>query len=113
MSEKILEKLAEIQAACSELAANQKNNYLAIQEQGKTLKSQAEILLRNTITVEQHERRSTMIENELKAFQEEMRPVKDHVQQLQGAGQLVRWIGYTIGSILAVIGLFSALKNFF
>lgn len=112
MSDKIMELLSEIKASVTELSANQKNNYRAIQDNTKLLKEQGETLLRNTITVEHHEKRSTLLEQELKSVREELEPIKEHVQQVSGAGKLIRWTGITVGAILALIGLITALQKF-
>lgn len=66
---------------------------------------QSEILTRNTITVEQHHRRSTLLEQEIKRMETDMAEVREHVQQVQGAGKLIRWIGFTASAIMGVLGL--------
>ena len=65
----ILERLANVQAVLSLHSE-------LLEDQRKTLKDQSETLLRNTIVVEEHHKRSTMLEERL----DETDLVVDHLE---------------------------------
>jgi hypothetical protein len=64
-----------------------------------------QILAVNTQILDEHQRRSTTLENR---FIKEMTPVKDHVQLMTIGFKVVSWISIVVVSILGVVQL---LKN--
>ena len=72
-----------------------------------------EVMERNTISLEQHEYRTTLAEENLKSlreeFESEIGPIKEHVDNIKGFGRGLRWVGWIAGALLAVIGLYNAL----
>lgn len=111
MSE-VIEKLLEIQASQREMMANQQNQKEILDKHTIILEKQQETLIRNTITVETHERRSTALEARLKHIEEEeLEPIKDHVKAVQVLINALKWIGAFAGFILTCIGVYQFFKG--
>lgn len=72
---------------------------------------QAKILTRNTVTVEEHHRRSTLLEDEFKIVKNDVEEVKEHVHNIQGMGKLFRWMGIVAGSLISLFGLIKLLGS--
>lgn len=60
-------------------------------------------LLRNTISLEEHMRRSAMAEEGIKTLAAELKPVQLHVANLRFVGHLVLWALGSSGFILFII----------
>ena len=102
MADGIDEKLGKI-------LATQEIHMVMTKDLQKEAASQREVLTRNTLTVEEHHKRSTMLEAELKRVEAEadksIQEVRDHVIQVEGAGKLLTWIAKFCGLILTLAAI--------
>lgn len=103
MNTEILEKLSELNASQREMLANQANQQKLLEKHSELLERQGETLLRNTITVEDHKRRSDLLEAEQKIVREEIASINAHVNRVKGVITAGQWAGGIIGT-LATLG---------
>src|SRR5689334_22326864 len=93
----VLIKLAEISAV-------QKHQTEVLDKHSEMLANQNDILLRNTITVEEHHRRSLYLEAQQDKIEAELAPIKAHVEQIRGIGSFIKWCSVVVGLLVAVGG---------
>jgi len=117
--EEIKKYLIEIREAQVMMSVKQDRNTALLNKHAELLDKsreeqvrQNETLLRNTITVEEHHRRSLALEKQIARVETEIEPIKAHVQQLTGVGKFFRMVGYVAGAIAGTIGLVKLLSIF-
>lgn len=77
---------------------------------------QNETLLRNTITVEEHHKRSLNLEKkmdslefqvkqDLRSIENEIEPIRLHIKGIGFLVKLIRYMGYIAGALLSIFGL--------
>jgi predicted amino acid racemase len=113
------DKLLQIQETLTKLSVQQDAQSATI---AKTLEgleklreeqiSQNKVLLRNTITVEEHHRRSLMLEKKMDLLESEVKPIKNHVQNVIGVGQAIKWIAAVATAITAAAAAIKVLSLF-
>lgn len=99
----VIEKLNQIlvtQEKHSTLLSSQSQRLEKVE---KTLEVQNATLLRNTVTVEQHEQRSTKLENWFKTFLErDFKPVETFMNNIKGMGIFISKAGVVVGILYTV-----------
>ena len=76
MENKILDMISDLKVSQAEIASNQKQHNVILARHTDLLEKQGEVLLRNTISVEDHDRRSQALEEQLNALRGEVYLVK-------------------------------------
>jgi hypothetical protein len=85
-SETLLAKLSEISERQGKILANQDNDRKLLEEHSSLLKEHHKVLTRNTVTVEEHHKRSLLLEAEIKRVDADVRNIQDHVDKVQHMG---------------------------
>ena len=111
MNEPILERLSELSEKQGVVLANQANQQKLLEKHNEMLEKQGEILIRNTAIVDEHQRRSTMLEAELRATKDEVDEISKHVEQVKGIGKLITWLGAIAAIIPLLYGIYQVFKK--
>lgn len=69
-------------------------------------------LVRNTNSLERHEYRTTLAEDNIRLLREEIRPIKTHVQLMNSSAKIITVVGAVV-IFLQKMGWLTFLKNFF
>ena len=98
------EKLGKILAT----QEHQSEQLRAVAEDIKRLtydfQAQRETLDRNTQIVDEHQRRSTALEKEIRRIEDGLSEVQDHVTRVEGVGKFIRWCGYLAAAGTSIFG---------
>jgi hypothetical protein len=100
---------AEIFEKLSELQASQREMILLQKIQNEQLEKQQTTLERLTITVEQHEMRSTNQEYRVELMEKEMKPIQEHLSELRGVNKAIGIISKIIVLGTAIFGIVKAI----
>lgn len=87
-------ELDRIEEKCERLEANVEGLVLTLGEQSETLSTIKETLVLNTQSLQEHMRRTALLEKEIK-------PLVKHVEQVRGAGKLLALLAL-IATIVAL-----------
>lgn len=105
----VLEKLTEIAETQAKIAANQDNDRKLLEKHSEQLAEFSNILTRNTITVEDHHKRSLHLERRQEELESRQDTVENYIKvqkaKKQGVKELFTWVGYIGSGIGAVSGL--------
>jgi chromosome segregation ATPase len=66
-------------------------------------------LVRNTISLEIHEKRTNELEIFVKLLESELKPVKNHVDRIKFLLGIVKWVG--LPTMISIVGYF--IKSYF
>jgi len=109
MSTQIFTKLTEISEKQAEILANQHNDRKLLEKHSDQLDRHSEILVRNTITVEEHHRRSLLLEAEMKRVDNDVESIKSHVSKVQDMGKgaiaILKMTAAGVGGVSTLGGL--------
>lgn len=105
----IFEKLSELAINQREMSTTLAGQQRAIEKHSDLLEKNNETLLRNTITVEDHARRSDLLEQEQKGIKSELDEIKQHVDFVKGVGYFIKWTGIAVG---AMASIYAFIRNF-
>lgn len=97
----VLEKLAELSATQREILTNQSIQQKQLDNQAGLLQTQSETLLRNTLTVEEHHKRSTLLEQEVKRLDTAFDDVKMDISNTKAVWKAYMWMFGTVGGFIA------------
>lgn len=119
MSGPMLEKLSEIAEGQVRIVANQDNDRKILEKHSEQLQEFSEILLRNTITVEDHKRRSLSLEKRQDKVEVRQDKVEDYLvkekAKRQGIKEFFTLASYVFSGASAVgaalWGAYQFLKN--
>jgi len=117
--EKILTKIEDLKVAQAEIITNQKQHSTILTRHSDLLEKQGEVLLRNTITVEEHHKRSTMLEEQMKTLRKELDEVKSSVSNaktsakaISGAFEVIaKYAGWGVAVVTVLWQLYVFLKS--
>ena len=93
-----------------------------IKEHSKVLKEQNETLIRNTITIEEHDRRATAskekinkvsdeFEAEIKRLDAKVDQLETYVTELKGVGKMFKGVSFVLGLALAALALLKYMEK--
>lgn len=68
-------------------------------------------LLRNTITLEEHVKRTNLLEQQVSSFQGEIKPIQEHVQNVQGVGKFMKYFSWILGIIIALSTIYKLFSS--
>ena len=111
MTDEILKKLSEISENQQKMIVVQESQEKLLEKHTETLEKQGEVLLRNTITVEEHHRRSLALEAQMEQLEKEVRHIENHVSQMEGVGNFFKVVGWVVGAILGIGGVLSLIAR--
>lgn len=117
--EKILSKIEDLKVAQAEIITYQKQHAKDLTRHADLLEKQQELLLRNTITVEEHHKRSTALEESFKLLKAEVDKVKGDVtgaktsaKAISGAFEIIaKYAGWGVAAIGVLWQLYVFLKS--
>ena len=95
--------MSDVLVKLAEISTVQKQQTEVLDKHSEMLEKQNEILLRNTITVEEHHRRSLFLEAEQAKLEAQIEPIKAHVEQMKGIGKFIKWVSTVVG-LLTLLG---------
>jgi hypothetical protein len=104
MSKELLEKLAEVTVTQREILTNQGHVQKLLDKHTEILEEQGKTLIRNTITVEEHHRRSLYLEEEQKALKAEVHSLKTTVETENSNRAFLKSIVISAGYVFTAIG---------
>ncbi len=108
----IMDKLSELSAAQREMLTNQSNQQKLLEKHGQLLEKQGEVLLRNTITVETHEKRSTALEKEIRRLDIDVEGIKTEVTSVKAVWKAAGWVVGILGTIgSALVGIYELFRK--
>lgn len=70
------------------------------------------IMARNTVSLEEHIKRTNLLEEEVKRLDEDVRPVKDHVTAMKHSGKLIYTVIKLLAALASIIGVIAALMKY-
>lgn len=106
--------MSDILIKLAEISAVQKQQTEALEKYAEIQTKQNEILLRNTITVEEHHKRSLYLEAEQQKLEAQIEPIKAHVEQIRGIGNFIKWSSSIVGLLVTLGGvIWGAIKLLF
>jgi hypothetical protein len=111
--DEILKKLAKIENGQLSIDITLKAQKETLDKHANLLMTQNETLLRNTLTVEEHHKRSLHLEKLQEKLQNEITPIKEHVTSVTAIFSFIKWTGITAAAILSTIGALTALTKLF
>jgi len=112
-TKEILERLSEIKQLHVELTVIQKAQTKLLEKHSEILESQKETLLRNTITVEEHHKRSLFLESKIDELEDEIEPLKAHLAGGTAIVGFIRLGTFILGGILSAFGIYNIIKVIF
>jgi hypothetical protein len=92
---------SEVLSKLAAIITNQDNQQKILDQHSKLLKSQGETLLRNTITVEEHHKRSTNLEMRQDRLESELLLLKSDVATAKSNKQYLKNFFLTVGYFAA------------
>lgn len=104
--QEVLDKLSEISASQREMNVILKTQGKTLEKHANLLELQQETLIRNTITVEEHHKRSIALENRQKELEAEIEPIRDHVISVQAVFKAMKWFGIFFGAVLSAASVY-------
>lgn len=66
---------------------------------------QNETLIRATLSLEEHIRRTELLEAQAASLKTEVHRIEEHVTRVEGVGKFVKWISYIAGACSSIYGL--------
>lgn len=99
----IIEKLTEMAVSQKEILVRLDSYQKTLDKHTELLDKHNETLLRNTITVEEHHKRSLMLEEAQEQLRTDFKEVEDHVSEVKALGKIVRWAA-VVAPIVTAIG---------
>lgn len=94
--------MTDINEKLGKVLATQSFHTETLRTISEELKSQKETLTRNTQIVDEHQRRSTLLEQEVRRIEGGLGEVKDHVTRVEGVGRFIKWIGALSAALTSV-----------
>lgn len=109
MSDQVLEKLGEVAITQAKILANQDNQQKILDKCTELLEEHSKILVRNTVTVEDHHKRSLHLENRQDEVEDRMEAIETSAKVEEGKRSYLKELAGTIGiwatAITAVSGV--------
>jgi hypothetical protein len=104
----IIDRLTELSVDQKEILVRLDAAQKMLDKHADLLEKHNETLLRNTITVEEHHRRSLMLEEAQKALELKVTEAEDHVAEVKVLGKWARWAALALPAISAIYAILTA-----
>lgn len=108
--DQVMEQLKDLAVTQSKILANQDNQQNLLEKHSGMLDRQNDILLRNTITVELHEKRSTALEAALEIERTKINNLTLTTNSLSGLPTLIKTISLLLAIAVTIYQMFKFLK---
>lgn len=87
-----LQQLIDISSAQKELLTNQATQQKILEKNSELLEAQAATLLRNTLTLEEHHRRTSALEEVVELEKNKIATLEAKSQKFQGVIDVIKWL---------------------
>lgn len=112
MDNSYFEKLIEILATQKTIISNQESQGRVLDRHTEKLERHAEILERNTVIVDEHHKRSTMLEDRFSELKAEVDEISEKYKTIKNLAKFITWLGGFGGLIVASITIMKYLGVF-
>lgn len=100
----VLEKLSEVTGTQREILVNQASQQKLLERHAEVLEEHGRVLLRNTITVEDHHRRSLYLEEEQKQLKAQVQMLKSTIETENSNRAFLKSVVISIGYMFTALG---------
>lgn len=107
----LLSKLVEIEANQKDFGKALESQTTTLEKHNEILQEQKEILIKNTMILDEHQRRATSHEEEMKFIRLQIQPLRDDMIARKGASSQVSRIGVILTAAFSAFGIIEIIKH--